>query len=1602
MNNPTNPQFNNRRPRHYLTLFHSPQQPPVSDLPSRSAASGIGMGGQILWKADAIAALTELNQTGQTYTGMDPEVSLARGFLQGIHPEDRPIWHRVLSPEETLTELTQKPLGVSVCEMELRLLGSDGIYRWMLVLALPLAGKKGQVVGWQGTFTDIDRLKPTQFQLQEKQEWIENLIASCSEAIIAGDANGTIQIVNQAAQELYGLTEQNSPQSAPESRPTGEQFPGTPDLSRSASGVSIGNSQKNLGGLEPRPTSSQRLPLWYAFQTETPSEKELVVTPKTGKTRILLANSHPIFNPEGIKLGAVLRGILPNGNSENKPVLASMQKALEEGSLVNAQLSDRDRQLPLNLPNSPPTPEGSGCEVPVTELGSLLVFPVIGKGDAQKVGLLFVVPEGRLALNAYELNLLEGMIQQASDTREKLSPECLENPTDGPGNTRGWRRPEPSPQNSPLVLNYGGQCPPYNVIQAGSRDRRSPASVSQQPAREKLGDRPESVSSVLSRPFKETHISPSQNQTGKSPLLDGSETVAVNQNRKPTPDNCSEQVSQYLGTSSAHQNSPDPQENPGPENQRVQKNYPGRESDRLHDSTHYRTEMEGGSSPRKMSKSAINQGPADPHGSHKPSGDEGILIYDAEGILTTCNPCAERILGLSVRELIGRSYQDAGYSSIFLDGSTVEGDRHPVAITFNTGEAQSNNILGICHPDDTLTWVSLNLQPLFDSDFDQEERYPSTVIVYLQEIDNFTEAEEYPRELNDPKYQLMVEQSPDLIARHSPEGVYLYASSASRSLLGYEPDELVGQSIYGFVHPEDVTTVNRIFERLTRESPSDRVIYRHRRKDESYIWLETTLRLAHNPGLGRESEAIAVSREISPRKEKEEKVSLINHDLERLVSKQSLELENTRQLKDELLLREQLARKVAEAAKTLLSRERQRIAESRSFLAEATTLLTASLDYQTTLENLARLLVPRFGDWCAINVMENGTRPQGSSAGNYRCVTVASLDASKQSMVWSLQNRYPVDGEGQYSYWQHLMEMRRSHSRTDSGERQNGMEFCFGITDDELTAVAQDAEHLELLRSLDCQAYLWLPICFGDRTFGSILLVRGNQPSSRRLRLEADAAYTQSDLSLVEDLVRRGAMTLEKAILYREARETGENLRKTVCILGERQRQLRTLQQLANLLNQRIADLPRLLQLMVEAVCEAIPKAQFSLIVLHDRQLDHLELMATAGTGTKNLPIGIPLKTKDSLLSEVFATGQSLLRCHSLDGLTTDSETEILPGELPACVYAVPIESARAGRLGVLAVGNWEDLAAFEVEDLRQMVTAVGEQAAIAINNARSIEILEDRDQLLQAQNHTLACQNQELESKRQQIERQNSQLREASRLKSEFLATMSHELRTPMNSILGFSQVLLRGSRHPLPPQQKQMVERILNNGKQLLALIDDILDLSKIEAGHSELKLEEFEVDLLVSATCEELRIFAQHKNLTLQFNSTLDNPRVRGDRLRLRQVVTNLISNAIKFTTSGGVEVSVSNPSPDWVEILVKDTGIGIPPEQLHHIFEAFRQGDQTTTREYSGTGLGLALCESLVRLMKGTISVESQLDEGSIFSIQIPRSISAVDEGNLKIN
>jgi signal transduction histidine kinase len=262
----------------------------------------------------------------------------------------------------------------------------------------------------------------------------------------------------------------------------------------------------------------------------------------------------------------------------------------------------------------------------------------------------------------------------------------------------------------------------------------------------------------------------------------------------------------------------------------------------------------------------------------------------------------------------------------------------------------------------------------------------------------------------------------------------------------------------------------------------------------------------------------------------------------------------------------------------------------------------------------------------------------------------------------------------------------------------------------------------------------------------------------------------------------------------------------------------------------------------------------------------------------------------------------------------------------------------------------------------------------------------------LEATNRLLRQQNQALEANRRHIQRQNLELIRASQLKSDFLATLSHELRTPLNAIIGFSQLLMRRRQTEWTDKQREMVGRIHSNGKNLLTLLNEILDFSKLDAGRLELNPKPMDIAALVEVTVAEMRSLAEQKALALTLTLDLTNPTLTNDATRLRQIVMNLISNAIKFTDAGSVTVQVTDPGADTIEIAVADTGIGIEPEAIAAIFEAFRQGDQTQTRRHTGTGLGLAIVDSLVVLMGGTITVDSKPQQGSTFRIQIPRHVT----------
>jgi len=255
---------------------------------------------------------------------------------------------------------------------------------------------------------------------------------------------------------------------------------------------------------------------------------------------------------------------------------------------------------------------------------------------------------------------------------------------------------------------------------------------------------------------------------------------------------------------------------------------------------------------------------------------------------------------------------------------------------------------------------------------------------------------------------------------------------------------------------------------------------------------------------------------------------------------------------------------------------------------------------------------------------------------------------------------------------------------------------------------------------------------------------------------------------------------------------------------------------------------------------------------------------------------------------------------------------------------------------------------------------------------------------------------NRDLEDRNRRLEDAFNKLKELDRLKSSFLATVSHELRTPLTSIIGYSEMLSEGLAGPMNPEQGDYVKTIMDKGETLLKLITSILDISQIEAGKVRLNFGPTDVPELVASAISSVRPQANKKGVTVE-------PKARGvpvlvasaDREKLRQAVVNLLANAVKFTARGGnVAVTVNGPErqPDLgvegYQVVVEDTGVGIPPDQFEKIFESFYQVDNSSTREYGGAGIGLAIVKSFVEGHGGVIRVSSEMGRGSKFTVVMP--------------
>jgi len=331
---------------------------------------------------------------------------------------------------------------------------------------------------------------------------------------------------------------------------------------------------------------------------------------------------------------------------------------------------------------------------------------------------------------------------------------------------------------------------------------------------------------------------------------------------------------------------------------------------------------------------------------------------------------------------------------------------------------------------------------------------------------------------------------------------------------------------------------------------------------------------------------------------------------------------------------------------------------------------------------------------------------------------------------------------------------------------------------------------------------------------------------------------------------------------------------------------------------------------------------------------------------------------RSSVAGRVMLDGKAVHVADTLADTTMTSRAEVLQVRT---VLGVPLLREGAA-IGVLIL--MRDVAQPFTGQQITLVETFADQAVIAIENVRLFDEIQDK----------------------------NRQLQMASENKSQFVSSMSHELRTPLNAIIGLTEMMVKNAARFGTEKALEPLQRVHRAGTHLLGLINQVLDLSKIEAGKLELHLQTVELGPLVDEVVSTARQLAEQNNNRLVLDSQESMGAVTLDAMRLRQILLNLLSNACKFTKEGEVKVRTSRISNgrDWIVMSVSDTGIGMTSEQQAKLFEEFSQADASTAQRFGGTGLGLAITRKLARMMGGDVTVASESGKGSVFTVRLPSS------------
>ncbi len=388
-----------------------------------------------------------------------------------------------------------------------------------------------------------------------------------------------------------------------------------------------------------------------------------------------------------------------------------------------------------------------------------------------------------------------------------------------------------------------------------------------------------------------------------------------------------------------------------------------------------------------------------------------------------------------------------------------------------------------------------------------------------------------------------------------------------------------------------------------------------------------------------------------------------------------------------------------------------------------------------------------------------------------------------------------------------------------------------------------------------------------------------------------------------------------------------------------------------------ILDFGRLMETLVHGLVRGVPLTHCVLTIYDAQRSAFVVYREDTSVGERGA--AAPIRSESRIVQWLNQTGRVLVKEEAKLNPEIAAYFEAAESELDAIKATLIVPLKIEGKLtGILLVGEKLSGDIFDDQEL-EVLAVLANQVAISLENARLYE----------------------------EISETNAELMQASRLKSQFLASMSHELRTPLNSIIGFSKVLLNRFDGELTERQETYIRSVHNSGAHLLQLINGILDFSRIEAGKLEMISEEVDLHELIDECIETSMPLARGKQMKVEKNVPLELPPLSGDRTKVKQILLNLLSNAIKFTGQGRVLVSVV-PEPDALRVSVADTGIGIREDDLTRLFEPFQQLDNPVVRSAGGTGLGLAISKKFVELHGGRIWAESRENQGSTFHFTLP--------------